>query len=246
MKAIIVDDEISSINILTTLLGKYCPELAIVGICQDIEIGISEIKKHLPDIVFLDIHVGNQNGFDLLEMLGDFSLHVIFITAYDHYAIKAIKFSAIDYLLKPVDPEELMLAVKKCADKTSSGFNKAAYNTLSENMKLPSPQIIGVPNFNEITFLEIANIVWCEADGNYCKIHTKDNNVYVASKTLKHYESLLEGSNFLRIHNSSLINLNCIRKYNKKNEKIEMSDGSNISIAFRKKSEILEYVNKFY
>ena len=241
---IIVDDELKSRESLKILLEDFCTNVTVKALCESVEDAMDAIQKHKPDVVFLDIQLQRETGFDLLTKVPQINFEVIFTTAYSEYAIKAFKFSAIDYLLKPIDIEELKRAVAKVEkrkDDTITSRLKELMNNLksnsSENYKL------ALPTSDGLVFIKMLDIIYCEASSNYTDITLADGKKYVVSRTLKEYEDLLEGYNFYRIHNSYLINLNAIKKYVRGDGGyVIMSDDKSLDVSKRKKDGFLSRI----
>lgn len=212
--SIIVDDELKSRESLKILLEDFCENVEVKAVCQNVEEALSAIERYDPQVVFLDIQMQRETGFDLLAQLTKTDFEIIFTTAYSEYAIKAFKFSAIDYLLKPIDIGELKRAVEK-VEKKLSGNIATRLEKLIENLKPPTPQSykVALPTADGLVFVKIEDIIYCEASSNYTNIYTLDGKKHIVSRTLKEYEDLLVDHNFFRIHNSHLINLSCIKKY---------------------------------
>ncbi len=240
MKAIIVDDEEKSCVTLKSLVERHCPEVEVVQLCASVEEAMTAIGTHSPGLVFLDIEMPFDNGFRLLEMIPDPGFEVIFTTAYDHYAVKAIRFSAMDYLLKPVDVDELKAAVKK-AGKKMRGKAPANYELLLAALKIKSKTAkIAVPTFDGLQMVSVEDIVKCTADESYTHITLAGGQKLVVSRILKDFDELLCDLNFFRVHNSSLINLIHVRKYVKGDGGyVIMSDGETVEVSRRKKNELL-------
>ena len=238
--AIIVDDEEKSRITLNNLVTKHCPSVSVKQLCESVDSAVEAIKKHKPDLVLLDIEMPFHSGFNLLERIKEPEFEVIFTTAYDHYAIKAIRFSAIDYLLKPIDVDELKIAMQKVESKQSVPGNKfEKFELLLSNLKGKSVKI-AVPAFDGLQMINADDIIKCTADESYTHISLTTGQKIVVSKLLKDYEELLEGYNFFRIHNSSLINLKHVTKYVKgEGGYVIMSDGETCEVSRRKKNELI-------
>jgi two-component system, LytTR family, response regulator len=238
--AIIVDDEEKSRVTLNNLISKHCPKVQVNELCNSVDTAIKAIERFNPDIVFLDIEMPFHSGFNLLERIKDPEFDVIFTTAYDHYAIKAVKFSAMDYLLKPIDVDELKEAVNKIGGKKKDSQNNyKKFELLLSNIKGKSVKI-AVPTFDGLQMINADDIVRCVADESYTNIHLKGGQKIIVSKLLKEYEELLSGYNFFRIHNSTLVNLKHVSRYIKgEGGYVVMSDGENCEVARRKKTELL-------
>ncbi|MEZ4886565.1 MAG: LytTR family DNA-binding domain-containing protein [Chitinophagales bacterium] len=240
IRSLIVDDEEGSRHTLRNLLNEYCPQVEIVGLADSPAKGLKMILEYQPELVFLDIRMpAADEGFQLLESIEDIQFAVIFTTSYDEYAIRAIKFSALDYLLKPINILELQKAVNRYLKRRGNSDAVAIKN-------LPKPtqafQKLGLPSIDGLTFVDISEIIRCEADGNCTVFHTVNRKKILVTKTLKYYEDLLVNSNFYRIHGSHLINLKHIAKY-KKEGVVELSDGSEVYVSARKKKAFIETLN---
>jgi len=243
--AVIIDDEKHCIELLKYELQNNCPDIEIVGSAQTGKEGIDLITNESPNLVFLDIEMPRMTGFDLLQELRDIDFHVIFVTAFDQYAIKAFKFSAIDYLLKPVDSENLVTAIEKIKDKVSKKINHDQFNLLLTNIKLrQSPaQKIAFQIGQTVEFVKIENIIRCESDGNYTYVMLSNQEKLYLSKTLKEVSAMLEEHGFLRVHQSHLINKEHINCYSKsEGDQFLMSDNSLIPISRSKKSLALKAI----
>jgi two-component system LytT family response regulator len=242
LNALIVDDEESGAKGLGKLLTRYCPGVTLVGTAQSADEAEQKISALQPDLLFLDIEMPLGNGFDLLNRIKNKNFEVIFTTAYSQYAIKAFKHNAIDYLLKPVEPEELMAAVNRCAEK----IGKESTNLKKiENLLLALRQPKKVNNLpvhtqEGIIYLETETVTRLEAYGNYTIIYLTGGRKFVSSRTLKEYEELLSEQQFFRVHKSNLINLSHVKQYMKgEGGEVLMSDGSLIEVSRYKKAELL-------
>jgi two-component system LytT family response regulator len=246
-KAIIVEDELHSREFLKNMVTDYCPELNLVALASDVDEGVAAIKEHRPDIVFLDIEMQTGTGFDLLQQFPDPEFDVIFTTAYDHYAIKAIKFSAIDYLLKPIGIEELQQAVKKVTDKKASSDNQAALRMLIKNLQAPqkTEQSITLATSEGLEFVPLHQIIRIEASGPYSYFFLKNNRKIMVSKHLKEYELLLSEHGFFRPHNSHIINIQEVKRMVRTDGGYAvMSDDSKIGISPKKKDEFMQQMSQ--
>ncbi|HTE34587.1 MAG TPA: LytTR family DNA-binding domain-containing protein [Chryseolinea sp.] len=214
VSCVLVDDEPKNLENLKILLEDFCENVNVLALCQNVDEGIQAIQKFKPDIVFLDIQMQRETGFDLLVKINPVNFEVIFITAHSEYAIKAFKFSAIDYLLKPIDIEELKRALEKVERKLNFNIS-GRLEQFFQNLKPVVGQNfnLAIPTSDGLSFVKIENIIYCEASSNYTMIFTNDGKKYTVSRTLKEYEELLNDHHFFRIHNSFLVNLNCIKKY---------------------------------
>ncbi len=244
MKAIIIDDENKGREILSRMIGTYCPDVTIIGIATNAEEGYSLIKKTEPDLVFLDIEMPNGNGFSLLQRFDEIPFQLIFTTAYENYAIKAIRHHALDYLLKPIDIDELRTSVKNAAIALK---NKPAVNRYAGFIAERKAEVagkIGLPIKDGIVYLNITDIIRVESDGSYSTFFSTDGKKYMVSKNLKEFEDQLPAKEFFRSHKSHLINIRKVKKYLRTDGYFaEMEDGSMIEIARRKKDEFLQLMN---
>lgn len=241
LKAIIVDDEQNARDTLNYLINTYCEDrVKVVYQAQNVEEGIKSIGLYNPDIVFLDIKMKNETGFDLLEKLDEINFSLIFTTAYDQYALSAFKFSAVDYLLKPIEIKALEDAVEKAQSKANRG---SAYANFIHNqgMSKPTDFKIAISTTSELVFIPISEIVYCRAEKGYTYFYLTDNKREISTRNLKYYEELLEQYGFLRIHNSSLINLKEVKKYHKgEGGYVLMSNGDELDVSKRRKNAFLE------
>ena len=244
---ILIDDDANLRSGMRMMLERFAPEILVLGEADSVESGILAIEKFKPNVIFLDIQMGDGSGFDLLEKIaakhGKISANIVFITAHEEYAIKAFRFSALDFLLKPVDPDELqkVIAKIKSAQQKNDGF--AHIDLLLENIrkKVDNFKRIALSTAEGIHVFDISDIIRCESDDNYTRFHIRGSKPILISKTLKEYEELLSQHGFERIHQSHLINLNYLKSYIKKDGGyVVMSDGSNLPISQRKKERLQE------
>jgi two-component system LytT family response regulator len=245
LNAIIIDDETSSRNSLRQKLTKHCPEITITGECENGEEGVKNIEQKNPDIIFLDVEMPRMNGFTMLKQLTNKNFEVVFITAYDHYAIRAIKFSALDYLVKPIEIASLKAAVEKAVQKRKISSGNERLELLLQNLMnhKNEPQRIAIPSVEGLQFVETANIIYLEANSNYTCFHLTNNSKITVAKTLKDFEELLPGSVFIRIHNSFIVNKNQVEKYiNGKGGQVVMKNGAVLDVARRKKEEFMKAI----
>lgn len=246
MKAIIVDDVKKVAESLALLVSEYCDGVEIVGIANSANSAVELIEKAKPDIVFLDIQMPGKTGFDLLSSLDTIDFSVIFVTAYNEYAIKAIRFGAIDYLLKPVDLGELKEAIERAKNK--SELKKIEVKNIIKNLKNPGDDTntIIINSDKGYDIVKIEDILRIEADDNYSIIFTEQRKRFVSSKNLKSFEQFLDKNNFLRIHHSHLVNLSKVVKINLKNySEIQLSNGEKLSVSVRKKQDLIKRFGKF-
>lgn len=242
ISALIVDDEKQNRESLLTLLTEYCPDVNVIGEASSVEAAIQFLSKQKPDLVFLDVEMPQGSGFDLLRQSHGADFKVIFVTAHSHYAIKAIRFSALDYLLKPVDTDDLIEAVRKAVEQPSRNHSQQ-YNSLIENLSNAGLSKLAIPIKDGFAFLEPEEIIRLEADGTYTHIYTRDQK-YTGTKNIKEYELMLQDHNFFRSHHSHLINLRHVKKFSRLDGYfVQMSDGSEVEISRRKKDNFLEVVS---
>jgi two-component system LytT family response regulator len=244
--AIIIDDIENSRITLADDLKKYCPQIQLIGEAESVETGLNEIINKKPEVVFLDIQLGDGTGFDILEKFGKFEFQVIFTTAMDSYGIKAIKFSALDYLLKPIDPDELIAAVNKLEAQPQKNALNDSLNLLLENIKeiQPESKRIALSSADKVIMVYVKDIVRCESQGSYTIFYLHDKEEIVTTKNLKEYEQLLVDFSFVRVHHSHLINFNYLKEYIKKDGGYAvMQDGSNVPVSFRKRNNLLDMIN---
>lgn len=245
LTAIIIDDETSSRNSLRQKLTNHCPDVIIIGECENGEEGVKILTDKLPDLIFLDVEMPRMNGFTMLQQIKNKNFEVIFITAYDHYAIKAIKFSALDYLVKPVEVEDLKEAVNKAAAKRKVSFVNDRLNLLLHNFLLDKKvhQRIAIPSMDGLQFIQIDDIIYLEAQSNYTCFYLLNNRKITVTKTLKEYEELLPSSVFIRIHHSYIINKSLVDKYIKGDGgQVVMKNGVVLDVARRKKEEFIRAI----
>jgi len=239
LKAIIVDDEPYCCETITTLLEGN-RDVEVAAVCNNAADALDAIQKYSPDIVFLDVEMPRMNGFEMLEQLPSVEFEIIFTTSYDQYALKAIRFSAIDYLLKPVDSDELQKAIKKVIQRSQKPIAQQL-EILMQKIHQPSTPInkIAMPTMEGLQMIPVDSIISCESDSNYTILLLKNNKRIVVSRTLKEIEELLEEHSFIRVHRCYLANLNEVEKYVKgEGGYLVMSDGTSIDVA-RNKKEIL-------
>ncbi len=243
IRAIIVEDEKMSRDTLSKMLEKYCPEVEVVAQAEGFRAGVEQVRKFHPDVVFLDIQMPDGSGFRLLEEIKDIDFEVIFTTAFDQFAIKAIKYSALDYLLKPIIPQELISAVKKVEKRKASRKGKENINVLLDNIKNQdeSNQKIVLSTSDMIHVISIDDIIRCESDNYYTLFFFVDGRKLLVSKTLKENEELLSQHNFIRPHKSHLVNVKYIKSFLRhEGGYIVMTDGSKVPVSRRKKEKIMD------
>lgn len=247
IRTILIDDEPDSIRILQRLLETYCPQISIIGSAEGVESGEQAIRTLVPDLVFLDIEMIQGNAFDLLNRLQPLTFQVIFVTAFDNYAIRAFKYCAVDYLLKPVDVDDLLGAVEKVSGRSRDKIDMGQIKTLLENIGTLqiSQQKMAVPTMTGLNFIMISEIIRFEARGNYTGIHLDNGECLLATKNIQEYDALLPDTLFYRVHHSHIINLQKIHKYQKgRGGYIIMEDGTSIEVASRRREDFLRRLIK--
>ena len=246
MRAVIIDDEKQARNALASDIRVFCPEIVIVAEADSVKSGIKTITEQKPDLVFLDVEMTDGTGFDILEMLKPIDFHVVFTTAYDTHAVKAFKFSAVDYLLKPIDLEELIAAVKKISTISNHKALQMSLTALIENTKHAPKELqkIVINSSDGHYIFSVHEIIRFEADRNYTKVIIENEKPLLVAKTLKHFEDLLKGQKFERVHQSHIVNVRNIKKYiSKDGGYVVMSNSDNVPVAQRKKTELLELLD---
>lgn len=247
LRTIIIDDEKKAIKSIELIANEHCPNISIVGKATSAIEGIKEIQSKKPDIIFLDIEMPHGSGFDLLESIPERDFDVIFVTAYNNYAIKAFKFSAVDYILKPIDIQELINAVKKVEDsrnKLKKTYHN--YNVLLENIKSTVPSKLAIPTTDGLEYINTEDIIRIEADRSYSNIFLKNGKKIMVSRSLIVFQDMLDDNKFFRTHKSHLINLNHVKKYFRfDGGYIEMIDNSKVSVSRRKKDDFIQIMKKY-
>ncbi len=248
ISTLIIDDDIDSRLVLNTYIGKNCPELIVSGEAESVAESMQLINKKQPDLLILDISLPDGTAFDLLRQLPEPKFEVIFITAYDKYAIEAFKFSAIDYLLKPISYSELKEALRKVGDRIEEKYFKTHWLTLTHNLQYKNAyeKRLAIATGEGFIFTDIRSIVRLESHSNYTHFYFADRKKLVSSYTLGYYEELLPEENFCRIHNSHVVNIEHIDRYIKGGVggTIVMRDGMELSVSQRKKEEVLKHLVK--
>jgi two-component system LytT family response regulator len=237
-RAVIIDDEADCRSSLQMLINRYTTGIEIIGEADSVQHGIKLIQETSPDLVFLDVELPDGSGFDILEACLPVHFQVIFVTAHNEFAIRAFRFSALDYILKPADPDLLNAAVKKLFSLEQTSKTNQQVETFVENRK--SLKKIVLPSRNGYLALDVENIVRCEASSNYTLFFLKSKEKIMVSRTLKEFDEMLSPSGFFRIHQSHLVNMDCIVEYRRDDGgQVIMSDGSELEVSRRKKEEFL-------
>lgn len=257
LRAVIIDDETNAREALASLVRIVSPEVVICGEARNAETGAELIRRERPSLVFLDIQMPGKNGFDMLAGFEKIDFGVIFTTAYQEYAIRAFRFSAIDYLLKPIDPDELQTAIGKFRERAGS-VNPEQLRILQEQLDPARPtrlverkrndnQRIALPTAEGVHFVQMTEIIQCESLGSYTKFHLVKGPAIVVSRLLKEYEEILDNYYFFRVHQSNIINLEHIKRYVKGDGgQVWMSDNTEIEVSRRRKDEFLALLSDFY
>ena len=242
IKALIVDDEQTAIDMLTWLLEQFCPEVTAIRASINVNDAIRIISDFQPDILFLDIRMPHQGGFDLLLQVKNWSFEVIFTTAYNEYAIKAIRFSALDYLLKPIDTDELVKALQRFkAKRIFAPAGRDLFQNFIQNIASTDKMNykLALPSAGEIKYLDVRKIIRAEGERNYTRFYLEKKQTFVTSKTLREYENLLKEHGFVRVHKSHLVNLAYVEKYDREGW-LQMENGQKIDVSRRKKEYLLQ------
>lgn len=243
IRAILVDDEEGARDVLENLLLRFCPDVELVAKCENVLHAVDVIKTHQPDLVFLDIEMPNYSGFEIITFFKEINFKIIFVTAYDQYAIKAFKVAAIDYLLKPVDIEHLKNSIVRVQQQRNIEQQAQRLSLLSNALENKQLKNIVISDKGQQNIVGIESIIAIEAQESYCTIHTKDKT-YIASKNLKHFETVLESvSDFFRVHKSWLVNKKFITKYSKSDLSIQLSNGLTTKLSKYKKAEFEEAIS---
>ncbi len=239
IKSIIVDDEKHGRENLAGILKQNCPEVELLGEANSVDTAILLIQEFNPDLIFLDIEMPRANGFQLLEHFKDFRFEVIFVTAYGNYAIKAIRFSAADYILKPINYHDLKTAVEKVANRIQQKQENLRMKQLVYNLSQPGDPRIGLPTGDRIEFIEVRKIIRCQGEGNYSHIYFEGNKHLLVAKTLVEFEDLLQEHSFIRTHKTHLVNLKHVVAYLKTDGgTLQLSNGDTVAISRRRKEEV--------
>lgn len=245
MKAVVIDDEMMGRTALREKIRIYVPEIKIIGEAVNGEEGIKVILDTKPDIVFLDIEMPVKNGFEMLDCLPEKNFHLVFTTAYDDYAIKAFRYAAVDYLLKPIGIEELQQLAERIQSRSKLEKDSSKYEMLKTQYQFYQGGIsrIAVPDQTGIEFIDIGDIIYLEANDNYTTIRLKNANKIIASKTLREFDEMLTGKGFLRVHNSYCVHLKYIKRYIRANGgQLELINGIIINVSRSKKEQLLNAI----
>ena len=245
IRCVIVEDEEIARKVLKSLLAQYCQDVMVCAETDDVASGKTMIEMFRPDLVFLDIEMPGGSGFKLLNSIENIDFEVVFITAYEQFAIKAIRHDALDYILKPIDPKELVAAVEKVKEAKYKKTLKKQYDNLLKNLDPEQLVVrkISISTTDKIHLIDVDDIIRCESDNYYTKIFFKDGNNLLVSKTLKEMDQKLEEYDFVRTHKSHLVNMRCIKNFIKDEMMVVMTDGTKVPVSKRKKERIMEVIN---
>jgi len=247
IRSIIIDDEPNNIENLQILLNQYCPEITIVATAMNADSAIAAIRAHQPDLLFLDIQMPEKSGFDVLKAFAVINFEIIFITAYDQYGIQAIKFSALDYLLKPINITELITAIEKARNKILTKQKNSSIENLLEYIKSGNKEIpkIALPTLQEIRYVRVDDIIHCEASNNYTLFYLQNGEKILVCKTLKEFSDLLRSHNFIRTHQSHLVNLHFVNSWLKEDGgALLLTDSTKIPISRQNRELVKDALNK--
>lgn len=239
LKTLIVDDDSINRRLIENLLTKFCPQINIVAKCKSAKEARYQLEKNDIDLMFLDVKMPSENGFDLITSVSNRNFEVIFITAYNQYALDALKIDALDYLLKPVDYKELIIAVTKASKATEKRKKKKSNSEIQRSSKQLNTDnsVIILPTKDGANIIKTDDILYIEASGNYCLIFTKNDSEFIASKTLKDFDELLKGNIFIRIHKSYLVNKQSVTSYIRSNGiKVKLVNGKLLPVSRRKQA----------
>lgn len=245
MKTVIIDNEPRVLESLRQLLRLFCPEIELIGTANSVASGLELLADLEPELVFLDVELGDGQGMDLLRALGDRSFQLIFITAYEKYAVDAFRFSALEFLLKPIDPDDLVQAVSKARDQLDALAWQLKLSVLMENFQRVSHQErrMVVNDKESIHILQVKEVLFCEASGGYTFLHLNDGRKILASKNLKYFEELLLACGCYRVHHSFLVNLQYITRYDRADCILELKNGATVPVSSRRKEALTEALN---
>ncbi|PWT77564.1 MAG: DNA-binding response regulator [Bacteroidetes bacterium] len=250
IRTILVDDEPRGLNTLNKLLTEYCPELFVVAGCTDTESAKEKILSLDPQLAFLDISLPEKTSFDLLSELGNINFEIIFVTAHNQYAVQAFHFSAIDYLMKPIDEDLLVNAVKKAVKRIEGNATNHDISTFLHNVskaQAPQEMKLCIPSLKGFQVVELKDILFCEASGSYTNFYFDNKSSICTAKPIHEYEGLLQDAGFVRIHKSFLVNLRHIKEYLRgEGGSVILSNGKELEVSRRKKESFIESMKEFY
>jgi two-component system LytT family response regulator len=240
IQAIIIDDELHAIQALAGLLALYCPQVSIAGHAQGVAEGMELIREKNPELVFLDVHIGEETGFELLEQLQERAFQLIFTTGHSDYAIKAFRYNAIDYLLKPVDPDQLQEAVGKVTDRSNPGIDSRQLQQFLESLTTQQLEKLTIATAEGYHFFEVSQIIRIAGEGNYSTLYLQNGEQVVASKQLKSFEELLPSDQFIKVHQSHIVNLRRVKQLLfQDGSYLLLEDDSQVPLARRRKDQVM-------
>ena len=242
MRIVIIDDEVNARQSVVRIINQAFDDVEVAGEAGDIETGLEVLKREKPDVLLLDIGLPDGSGFDLLEQLHQYDFKLIFITAYEEYAIKAFRFSALDYLLKPFDPEDVKIAFNRARSVIRKEETQLKLNAFLANMENITNEVkkIVLRTSDSIHLVNVKDIMHCRSDGNYTHIHIAPGKKLLVSRTLKEFDNLLTPYGFFRIHQSHLANLNYMDYFNREYEHVVLRDGTSLPVSSRRKDQLLK------
>lgn len=245
MKTVIIDNEPNVLESLRQLITLYCPEIELIGTANSVASGKALLARVRPELVFLDVELGDGQGMDLLQQLEDRSFQLIFITAYEKYAVDAFRFSAVEFLLKPIDPDDLLQAVAKAREQMDALAWQLKLSVLLENFQRVSHQErrMVVSDKESIHIIQVNEVLYCEASGGYTFLYLQDDRKILASKNLKYFDGLLLSCGFYRVHHSFLVNLQHITRYDRSDCILELKSGATVPVSNRRKEALTEALN---
>ncbi|MBN8783724.1 MAG: response regulator transcription factor [Terrimonas ferruginea] len=250
INTILVDDEPRGLNTLNKLLREYCPQIKIVAECMDADIAKEKITSLHPQLVFLDISLPGKTSFDLLAELTTVNFEIIFVTAHNNYMLQAFRYSAVDYLMKPIDEDLLVDAVKRADKRIALNTINNNVTTLLDNLhkeQVPQEMKLCIPSLKGFLVVEIRNILFCEASGSYTNFHLTDNQLLCTAKSIHEYEELLADAGFVRIHKSYLVNLRHVKEYVRgEGGSVILSNGKEVEVSRRKKDSFISRMKEYY
>ncbi|MCK9616406.1 MAG: LytTR family DNA-binding domain-containing protein [Lentimicrobiaceae bacterium] len=246
IKLVIIDDEVRSRDSIHQMLDNYCNDVFVAGEAGSVKDGIRLIEEKSPDVVLLDIRLPDGSGFDLLRQIGKIDFGIIFITAYEEYAIKAFKFNAIDYILKPIDPSDLVNCIEKSKKVVERENIQDKLQILLDSLDMPSKEekVIVLRTNDSVYPVNINDIIRCESERNYTYFYFTNGEKLLVSKSMREYADELVKHNFFRIHQSHVVNLRFIKRYNKEDATCILKDNSLVPVSWRKRDELLELFKK--
>jgi two-component system LytT family response regulator len=245
IKAVVIDDEINNQELISNLLKSYAENIQVVGLADSVESAYKTIQEHQPDLIFLDVQMPDGTGFDLLKKFEKINFKIIFVTAHQEFALEAFKYSALDYILKPLSPANLLAAVKKAEETMGSDELNMKLKILLNNIAEPikNKKKIVLKTMERIYSVDLDDIIRFESDGGYTKVYLTDGKRIMVSKTMKEYDDLLLDAGFLRVHHSHLINMNHLFCFEKAEGHVVMKDDSVVPVSNRKKDHLMELLN---